>query len=209
MNKNTEQLIKELEETKKLLNSFLARRVYKYNSRSSFGRKEFLESRRIDKKLYQLFLDRIDPSDKERLLRIDEELKSIEDEIYKKSGWYRVQSMDNQFRHETNFQNQHDPEFASHDTYRVERTAQGYTYDKKEPFNSYFAGIQLGQKRFYERFQTELERVHELLTEKETIMYGGYRMKDENDKDLLKYISIYLGYKNKPEELNVEKGKSL
>ncbi len=194
MNKNTEQLIKELEETKSILNSFLAKRVKKDAEKNVYGYNDFLEEEKLEKKLYQLFLSRIDPTDRDELLKIDKEIKSIEDVIFKKTGWYRI---DNGFMYETNFVNQHDPEFASQDTYRIIRTEEGYTYDKKEPFNSYFAERQKREKEFCEEFKDELERMHKLLTDKETIMNGGYKLKNERERDLLKYISIYLGFKEK------------
>ena len=58
--KNTEQLIKELEETKSLLNNFLAKRIEKEKSKNVYGYKEMFEAEKIERKLYSIFLNRIE-----------------------------------------------------------------------------------------------------------------------------------------------------
>lgn len=193
MEKNTEQLIKELEETKSLLNNFLAKRIEKEKSKNVYGYKEMFEAEKIERKLYSIFLNRIDPSDKEILLEVDKEIDKISEEIFQKSGWYITSDG---FRKEDNFINTSDPEFATHDTYSVTRTEHGYTYDDKPPFNGYFKRIQEEEKNFCERFELELSKLHNYLTKKELIMNGQYKLINEEDKDLLNYISIYLGYNN-------------
>jgi len=206
MDNNTKELIKELEETKSLLNGFLAKRIEKENNKTTFGYKEMFEEEKITKKLYNIFLNRIDPSDREILINLDEEIDKISEEIFQKSGWYRT---DRGFRKEDNYINVGDPEFETHDSYSVNRNEYGYYYNDKKPFNGYFKMIQDEERKFCERFEYELSKLHNLLTRKELIMNGEYRLKNEEDKSLLKYISIYLGYKKDDlkemlEEKNVE-----
>ena len=193
MNENTKQLIKELEETKSLLNSLLAKKVEKHNKKTGIGLKEALESEKINTKLYNLFLNRIDPSDKEQLIKLDDKINKLTNYIEEHSGWYRTTDG---FRKEDNYINSGDSEFASHDTYSIGRNENGYYCYEKKPFNSYEERIQEEEKSFYERFIVELKNLHMALSEKERIMNGGYRPKQVEDKDLLNNIRIYLGYKN-------------
>ena len=193
MNNNTLELIKELEETKSILNGFLARKIEKENNKDIIGRKEAIEEGKIKKKLYKIFLSRIDPSDSEILVNLDKEIDRITDYIEQKSGFYRTSYG---FRKEDNFINQGDPEFATHDTYVIDRNEYGYTYNDKKPFNEYFARIQKKEKEFCKKYEKELNELHNYLTKKENILKGDYKLKDSRDRELLRYISIYLGYKD-------------
>ena len=180
MNENTKQLIKELKETKSLLNSLLAKKVEKLNKKNCTGLKEALESEKIETKLYNLFLNRIDPSDKEQLIKLDYKINKLTNYIEEHSRWYRTT----------------DGFFSSHDTCSIGRNENGYYCYEEKPSNSYFERKQEEEKRFYERFLVELKNLHMALSEKERIMNGGYRPKQVEDKDLLNNIRIYLGYEN-------------
>lgn len=193
MNENTKQLIKELEETKSLLNRLLAKKVEKLNKKNCTGLKEALESDKIETKLYNLFLNRIDPSDKEQLIKLDDKINKLTNYIEEHSGWYRTTDG---FRREAHYINSGISEFASHDTYSIGRNENGYYCYEEKPSNSYYERIQEEEKSFYESFLVELKNLHMALSEKERIMNGGYRPKQVEDKDLLNNIRIYLGYKN-------------
>ena len=178
----------------------LARRLKKQGELTKYGHREFKYMNKTDDKLYATFLRLVDDSTKERLIYLDTAIEKIETTIYKKSGWWRTSDG---FTLEDNFTNMHDPEFRSWDTYTIYRTEDGYTVRTDKPFNGYFEYIRRKEIEFFNKFKDLLQQLHLLLKEKEMIMRGSYKLKDESNRELTTNISILLGYKKEEKRLNL------
>lgn len=85
--------------------------------------------RKIDQRLLKLFTKFIDKKSVERLQEIQNTQNQIIDRIFDESGW--IVSRDGAI-YEDNFTNQGDPEFASHDTYRLNRNGNGFSIASDE-----------------------------------------------------------------------------
>ena len=185
-------LVESLRDTKGIRNEILARRIEKHDNCSICNRQTALESRKIKKRAYHLFLKLIDSDSKKRLLDIDGKISMLTSTILGRTGWWRS---GDDFMLQDNFQNMHDPEFRSFDTYRVIRTESGYEPSSSStPYNAYFAGIHLAELQFVEKNKNELDELHRTLGQKEIIMSGVFTTKNPDDYNLACAICKYLGY---------------
>ena len=132
------------------------------------------------------------PEVREELERIGKNIELITNVIEEKTGWWRTGRKG--FALENNFQNMHDPEFASHDTYKVYRNENGYYVDDEEPFNEYFAAIKSVENKFLNDNQEELNKLHSLFSEKEGILNGTYSLVNSEDELLAASLIDYLGF---------------
>lgn len=164
--------------------------------------------RKIDQKLMKLFTKFIDKKSVERLQEIQNTQNQIIDRIFDESGW--IVSRDGAI-YEDNFTNQGDPEFASHDTYRLNRNGNGFSIASDEnPFNQYFAMIKEGEMSFLKKYQKSLNKLHSLMTEEEKIMLGNYTLTNPNvDSNTMNLIAEYLGYEDKTKSLGTRVKNSL
>lgn len=164
--------------------------------------------RKIDQKLMKLFTKFIDKKSVERLQEIQNTQNQIIDRIFDESGW--IVSRDGAI-YEDNFTNQGDPEFASHDTYRLNRNGNGFSIASDEnPFNQYFAMIKEGEMSFLKKYQKSLNKLHSLMTEEEKIMLGNYTLINPNiDSNTMNLIAEYLGYEDKTQSLDTRVKNSL
>lgn len=164
--------------------------------------------RKIDQRLMKLFTKFIDKKSVERLQEIQNTQNQIIDRIFDESGW--IVSRDGAI-YEDNFTNQGDPEFASHDTYRLNRNGNGFSIASDEnPFNQYFAMIKEGEMSFLKKYQKSLNKLHSLMTEEEKIMLGNYTLTNPNvDSNTMNLIAEYLGYEDKTQSLGTRVKNSL
>ena len=164
--------------------------------------------RKIDQRLMKLFTKFIDKKSVERLQEIQNTQNQIIDRIFDESGW--IVSRDGAI-YEDNFTNQGDPEFASHDTYRLNRNGNGFSIASDEnPFNQYFAMIKEGEMSFLKKYQKSLNKLHSLMTEEEKIMLGNYTLTNPNvDSNTMNLIAEYLGYEDKTKSLGTRVKNSL
>lgn len=164
--------------------------------------------RKIDQRLMKLFTKFIDKKSVERLQEIQNTQNQIIDRIFDESGW--IVSRDGAI-YEDNFTNQGDPEFASHDTYRLNRNGNGFSIASDEnPFNQYFAMIKEGEISFLKKYQKSLNKLHSLMTEEEKIMLGNYTLTNTNvDSNTMNLIAEYLGYEDKTQALSTGVKNSL
>ena len=164
--------------------------------------------RKIDQRLMKLFTKFIDKKSVERLQEIQNTQNQIIDRIFDESGW--IVSRDGAI-YEDNFTNQGDPEFASHDTYRLNRNGNGFSIASDEnPFNQYFAMIKEGEMSFLKKYQKSLNKLHSLMTEEEKIMLGNYTLTNPNvDFNTMNLIAEYLGYEDKTKSLGTRVKNSL
>lgn len=164
--------------------------------------------RKIDQRLMKLFTKFIDKKSVERLQEIQNTQNQIIDRIFDESGW--IVSRDGAI-YEDNFTNQGDPEFASHDTYRLNRNGNGFSIASDEnPFNQYFAMIKEGEMSFLKKYQKSLNKLHSLMTEEEKIMLGNYTLTNPNvDSNTMNLIAEYLGYEDKTQALSTGVKNSL
>lgn len=164
--------------------------------------------RKIDQKLMKLFTKFIDKKSVERLREIKNTQNQIIDRIFDESGW--IVSRDGAI-YEDNFTNQGDPEFASHDTYRLNRNGNGFSIASDEnSFNQYFAMIKEGEMSFLKKYQKSLNKLHSLMTEEEKIMLGNYTLINPNvDSNTMNLIAEYLGYEDKTQSLGTRVKNSL
>lgn len=164
--------------------------------------------RKIDQRLMKLFTKFIDKKSVERLQEIQNTQNQIIDRIFDESGW--IVSRDGAI-YEDNFTNQGDPEFASHDTYRLNRNGNGFSIaSDKNPFNQYFAMIKEGEMSFLKKYQKSLNKLHSLMTEEEKIMLGNYTLTNPNvDSNTMNLIAEYLGYEDKTQALSTGVKNSL
>lgn len=164
--------------------------------------------RKIDQRLMKLFNKFIDKKSVERLQEIQNTQNQIIDRIFDESGW--IVSRDGAI-YEDNFTNQGDPEFASHDTYRLNRNGNGFSIASDEnPFNQYFAMIKEGEISFLKKYQKSLNKLHSLMTEEEKIMLGNYTLTNTNvDSNTMNLIAEYLGYEDKTQALSTGVKNSL
>ena len=188
------KIVEKLRETKTLSNKILAYNIEKVNHSFVYGRKQARQSFKNDDRAYQLFLGLIDPESSERLRKYDEIIKQLEEKIHRESGWWRTSTG---LMYQDNFQNMHDPEFRTFDTYTIHRNDFGYYVSSEKPFNSYFAMIRSKEIEFFERYEEVLKELHTALSIKESIMSGNYFVQDPKNEELCREISIYLGYKVK------------
>lgn len=164
--------------------------------------------RKIDQRLMKLFNKFIDKKSVERLQEIQNTQNQIIDRIFDESGW--IVSRDGAI-YEDNFTNQGDPEFASHDTYRLNRNGNGFSIASDEnSFNQYFAMIKEGEMSFLKKYQKSLNKLHSLMTEEEKIMLGNYTLINPNvDSNTMNLIAEYLGYEDKTQSLGTRVKNSL
>lgn len=164
--------------------------------------------RKIDQRLMKLFTKFIDKKSVERLQEIQNTQNQIIDRIFDESGW--IVSRDGAI-YEDNFTNQRDPEFASHDTYRLNRNGNGFSIASDEnPFNQHFAMIKEGEISFLKKYQKSLNKLHSLMTEEEKIMLGNYTLINPNvDSNTMNLIAEYLGYEDKTQSLGTRVKNSL
>ena len=164
--------------------------------------------RKIDQRLMKLFNKFIDKKSVERLQEIQNTQNQIIDRIFDESGW--IVSRDGAI-YEDNFTNQGDPEFASHDTYRLNRNGNGFSIASDEnPFNQHFAMIKEGEISFLKKYQKSLNKLHSLMTEEEKIMLGNYTLTNTNvDSNTMNLIAEYLGYEDKTQALSTGVKNSL
>lgn len=164
--------------------------------------------RKIDQRLMKLFTKFIDKKSVERLQEIQNTQNQIIDRIFDESGW--IVSRDGAI-YEDNFTNQGDPEFASHDTYRLNRNGNGFSIASDEnPFNQHFAMIKEGEISFLKKYQKSLNKLHSLMTEEEKIMLGNYTLTNPNvDSNTMNLIAEYLGYEDKTQSLGTRVKNSL
>lgn len=164
--------------------------------------------RKIEQRLMKLFTKFIDKKSVERLQEIQNTQNQIIDRIFDESGW--IVSRDGAI-YEDNFTNQGDPEFASHDTYRLNRNGNGFSIASDEnPFNQYFAMIKEGEISFLKKYQKSLNKLHSLMTEEEKIMLGNYTLTNTNvDSNTMNLIAEYLGYEDKTQALSTGVKNSL
>ena len=164
--------------------------------------------RKIDQRLLKLFTKFIDKKSVERLQEIQNTQNQIIDRIFDESGW--IVSRDGAI-YEDNFTNQGDPEFASHDTYRLNRNGNGFSIASDEnPFNQHFAMIKEGEISFLKKYQKSLNKLHSLMTEEEKIMLGNYTLTNTNvDSNTMNLIAEYLGYEDKTQALSTGVKNSL
>ena len=186
------RLVEKLRETKDLRNIMFAKRIEKSMGRSISTSETRCYDRKLRNRAYQLFLRLLDPEVRKKLMEIDGNISTLSTTIMSRSGWWRSGK---DFILQDNFQNMHDPEFRSFDTYMVVRTPFGYEPSSSTtPYNSYFAGIRSQEEEFVKRNKTELEALHKAYTQKETIMGGSYLLRNDGDYELAQEICRFLGY---------------
>ena len=82
----------------------------------------------------------------------------------------------------------------NHETFVIKRDANGYFPPDNESTNSFLDYIKDMEISFYNYFKEDLEKIHQVLKEKELIMSGFYRLKDEKNHELSKLIVEHLGF---------------
>lgn len=177
-------------DTKSFSKVMLAHRILEVYGKNSFNvRTDGRKMDKIRKRCYKIFLSSIDSETAQKLCFLDSQLEKLVDEVEEKSGWF---IFDDRAELETNFINQHDPEFATHDTFTVRRYEDGF-----HVFEEDRTGYNLAEeKKFYDTYEKELDLIHTTLSEKERIMRGDYTVIGDNvDAELVSAISGYLGYR--------------
>ena len=170
--------------SKKLAYILLKESLYQYRFHKEFT---YLKAKKV---LYSLF-------DEESLALLKEYNKYIRKQVKNivTEGPWGYSDIDGDFVYYDNFQNMHDHEFRTFDTYRVIRTKEGYEpYDKK-PFNYYFQRLLERELVFLQDHSEELYGLHTVLTLKEEFFDGNFRLKDENDRELAMKLINFLDFR--------------
>ena len=197
-------IVEKLRETKSLRNKLLAAAIERRQQSNTFRIPQDIEiERKNEQKAYSLLKRLVTPDVKEQLIELDETIEGIKSDIYETTGWWMTGRTG--FMYEDNFQNMHDHEFRSWDTYRLYRDEEGYYVSEKQPFNSYFASLKMKEHEFLEEHKEELKVLHKTLSTKEELLGGNIPLKDEKNRELIQEIVDYLGYKK--EEKQKEKTK--
>lgn len=186
-------IVKELRKTDNRKNEKLAMKIEWFKNKRSFNPgKDGKVIIGINKKLYSLFFKLMIPECEKELIELDRLIYSISEKIEKSSGWY----MDERdgFKYHDNYQNTHDPEFRTFDTYRILRNEEGYYVNNEIPYNQYFENLRIREESFFATYEEDLQILHELLTRKENIIAYDFILKEEKNRKLAIAIADYLGY---------------
>lgn len=195
-------LVLSLNGTNKYGNKRIADMIITRDASNVYGPVERKLDRKIEKKLNKLFVKLLDDASRRKLQYIDNTFNEIVEQISKESGWtlyydYRWEKMDN-------FQNKHDPEFRSWDTYTVRYDENsGYGESEEKPFNGYFAHLQCEENSFVSKYREELALLHAAIKAKKGFMAGSYTLKDESNRELAEEICSYMGYCGESESIKV------
>ena len=196
-------LVLTLNKTNKYANRRIADMIVARDESHMYGPVERKLDRKIDKKLNKLFVKLLDDTSRRRLQQIDNTFNEIVERISKESGWtlyydYRWEKMDN-------FQNMHDPEFRTWDTYTVRYDEKlGYVENTEKPFNGYFVHLQSIESSFILKYHEQLELLHETIKAKRDFMSGIYTLRDEGNRKLAEEICSYMGYEGYEESTKVK-----
>lgn len=129
---------------------------------------------------YEEILKLINKEIVSNLREINLNTKKIISKIEKESGWLFLNNM---FILEDNFTNMHDPEFATHDSYRVIRGEEGFCIYTENASNDYFESIQQEEIKFYSKYKELLEQLHSYLLQKDNYLSGIKKLYLETSKD--------------------------
>lgn len=188
------KLANSLKENNNIGNKILGTQIEKRNEKATFDiAKDGKKAEQIKNKTYKLFLKLIDKESSSRLIEIDNVSSRIVKELEDKSGWYIT---DTGAFYESNFTNQGDPEFKSHDTYRVPRDKEEgfYLPELGEGASQYEHNSRRHEETFYSKYIVQLNAIHELWAEKEKIMGGNYNLSSTDNYELASMLAEYLGY---------------
>ena len=187
------KIVEELRKTYNPFNRILATSIERRANSNIFRIPKDVYIEELNRrKAYSLLKRMVTKDTKVKLDSLDYTIDSISDDIQDRTGWWRTGR--DGFRLEDNFQNMHDPEFRSFDTFRIYRNEDGYYVEGGEPFNSYFAYIQDTEYRFLEANRDQLSAIHDALSEKENTLVETIPLKDEANRSLTVEIIKYLGY---------------
>lgn len=187
------RIVEELRKTYNPFNRILAASIERRANSNIFRiPKDIYIDSANEEKAYTLLKRMVTKDTKTKLDSLDHTIDSISDDIYDRTGWWRTDR--DGFMLEDNFQNMHDHEFRSFDTFRICRNEDGYYVEGGEPFNSYFAYIQDTEYRFLESNREQLSVLHDTLCEKENTLVDSIPLKDEANRSLTVEIIKYLGY---------------
>ena len=198
--RNTEKLIKELRLTNGFRNKLLARNIEeRYNSNEFCIPRDSKKLEKIENRSYVLLLKLLPQEVSERIIQIDKHMNAMIDFIERRSGWTYTK---NGFMYRDNFQNMHDPEFRSFDTYEIRRDKNGFHLDTNDAYKDKY--IYEKERLFYILYEDMLDVLNSYINEKERLLLEGIEL--SSNKELAESLAIYLGYK-KEEQDTKEKEK--
>lgn len=185
--RNTERLIYKLKTTDKIANKRLAKNISIVDNSNTFSvNKEGKRMYKNEKKAYKVLLKMFPKELRERIKWLDVSINAVIDYIERRSGWMYITD---EFMYRDNFQNMHDPEFRSFDTYRVRRNEDGFYVDENNSGPNY---IKDKERIFYRKYSSKLNALHSFIEEKKRLIQQSiYATEDPN---LAYYLAIYLGY---------------
>ena len=144
-------------------------------------------------KAYSLLLKLVDKETRKHIRELDKQILALEKKIHKETGWFMTS--EGHFRLYDNFQNMHDPEFRTFDTFTVYRGTHGYSITSQKPYNWYFDYLRRTEFEFIQKHEEELKLMAHLLLEKENILiHGSSHLVNPEDYSLCQQICQYLGY---------------
>lgn len=165
------------------------------------SRKRTVLTVRLEKKLNKLLLSLYNPETRKSLLYYDEFIEKIVSKIEKNSGWFLTDRYG--FMLITNFKNSNDYEEASHDTFEVELTENGYVPSTKEETCDYDTYIKIGEEEFIRQNYEDLDQLQFTLSLKNKMLLDFVFLENSNNDLLASCIIDYLGYRTP--ELKKEK----
>lgn len=168
----------------------LADKVLKNETRTKDRVFQYNYDKRLEKRIYELFLTLVDKNTKNRLLAIGEIEEEIKKKIMSNTGWAlgRAGAYFNEYSRIDNTET----------NYEIYRSEDGYYLNNEGKSSS----VINAETAFFENNFYELVRMHLLLSEKERIMFGNYQLINENvDPELAELISEYLGFVKSEENI--------
>lgn len=199
------QLIDELKDIDRITALILE----KVHNSSVFGNFQMNLLEICENRLRNLFRKNIDYVSRDRLDSVNERIGDGE-AILANKGWLLAHNSNGYYAiKESNFTNQEDPEFATHDTYIISRDENGfYVNSGGASFNQYYAMIYKESCNFLEENEDLFLNLHTDLCELERIMNGDYQVADTCEKpEILPLISNYLNFSTEEKEKNVSVGR--
>ena len=122
----------------------------------------------MEVKLYYLFLKNIDDESQAKLLEIDEELKRISTILLVSGGWY----INNEEAYKEEYLNQEIVELEDNDLYHLYRDQDGYHTRDNVPETDYQLTVRQIEEDFLNEQSEKLKRAHELLMERDNILFN-------------------------------------
>lgn len=194
MKSNIEKLVDSLKESGNVRFAKKVEEHYARNYCDSATAKEYYSLLDIG---YKLFLSLIDNESSAKLRKLDKKISELTKKIEKGNGWNVSRTGAVMY---DNFRNMHDPEFRSYDTHLVGRKENGYV---PTPCDYGACRDDCDSISFVKKYQSDLDELHNLYSQKERIMYGSFSLKNPEDYILALNLSAFLGFEGDSEVLRL------